>query len=63
LHSGSEPPPGSQPRISTLPSQVNPAECQLPLHSGLPGTLQTPGSETVYQAISAAAAPRGRTGA
>src|SRR5919197_1172549 len=42
-HSGAAPPPGSQPRTRTLPSQVNPAECQRPAWPSTPGSL------TVYK--------------
>src|ERR671918_918287 len=42
-HSGSAPPPGSQPAMMTSPSQVKAAECHLPLVPACP----TPGSVIV----------------
>src|SRR6266545_6393947 len=52
-HSGAAPPPGSQPRTSTLPSQVNPAECQRPTWPS------TPGSWTVYSNCGSVRLPPG----
>src|ERR671930_490952 len=38
-HSGAAPPPGSQPRTMTLPSQVVEAECQRPRWPSTPGSV------------------------
>lgn len=54
-HSGSVPPPGSQPATMTAPSQVNVAECQRPFVPAWP----TPGSLIVNSSSGSSRLPPG----